>query len=176
MTKSDPKNNVFVEGRQLATDAETVSTSSIQDSGDGQAWETLQEAGYQNGDKLVIGPFNFKPDSDITTSNTNYETGTTVVGIPFNLIPDGATVNLLYVVASTSNLDTKLTDRDTSNDITGTEILGGAGSTQPVTAEATDVAFDSLETLDVNVRSQDGTTARLYGRGVAPAIYLTVDI
>jgi hypothetical protein len=69
---TNPKGNVYVEGRQLAVDAETVSAGSIEDSADGQSWETLKELGYETGDVLSTPVYNDDSFTDRLTTSSTY--------------------------------------------------------------------------------------------------------
>lgn len=69
-----------------------ISVSSIEDSQDGQEWETLREAGYEKGDVLVLNSAPVRGTGALTTTSTSYTTVTSpdlAISVPEDLIEVG---------------------------------------------------------------------------------------
>ena len=160
---SDPSEYTAVEGRLAGVDAESVNTDTLTDKGDGQAWETLRELGFDKGDYVTIATFEPFGKIKYSTSSQTYDGSTNFcnVSVDWNsIVPANVdTVSVLMTVFLLDTADYRLFNANQGDtlaeatDIEGTATTGFQEYTIP-DKTATDF-------LRAQIRSPDGSSVTL---------------
>lgn len=118
-------------------DVDSVTTSGITDSGDGQAWETLRELGYETGDVVPFQTFTPNQARNSSVSSTTYTNDVNVLH---------ARVNLESITNAAGEVWTRVQGNPapgSGETLDVAVIEGSGGTTMAEVLEATGSIFDS---------------------------------
>jgi len=147
-------NHRVADGRPLRQDVETLSTGSLVNSADGQAWETLKAAGYEQGDRVQVGASTFGRNSSFSTTSGSWAVAADTSGKVFydtSKFPSSVTLEGRGVIHTGSTMDT-----------TGDFRIEFASENTPAVSESN--SYTTITTGAVEITDRSAITANLAAR------------